>query len=314
MFPVAPPAGAIRVARVAMATRFELFLTGPRPGSLRAAAEEALDEIERVEGWLSPYRPGSELVRLHRDGVGRPLRVDPRLFLFLQYARELTLQTGGAFDPTVGPLLRAWGFVGGDPIAPNPDAIAAARGIVGWQHIELDVEHGTVCLLHPGVEIHPGAVGKGFALDRALEILREAGVENALIHGGTSTVCGLGTGPDGNGWPISLPDPPPASGAGWPENGAPRIHLRDSTLSVSAVWGRNPEGDPHRAGHVLDPRTGEPVTGRILAAVELPRAAESDAWSTALLVGGIAVTTGMNQGRWWTLPSAAPFDTDGSAL
>lgn len=293
-----------------MATRFELFLTGPRPESLQAAAEEALDEIERVEGWLSPYRPGSELVRLHREGVGRPLRVDPRLFLFLQFARDLTLRTSGAFDPTLGPLIRAWGFVGGNPIAPDPAAIAAAREIIGWRHVELDLEHGTVCLLRPGVEIHPGAMGKGYALDRALEILQEAGVENALVHGGTSTVCGLGTAPDGDGWPVSLPDPPSTLGVRWPEGRAPTIRLRDTTLSVSATWGRNPTGEPHRAGHVLDPRTGAPVEGRILAAVELPGAAESDAWSTALLVGGITVTAGMSPGRCWMLPSTAPFDTD----
>lgn len=291
-----------------MATRFEVFLCGPRPESLRAAAEEALDEIERVEGWLSPYRADSELVRLHREGVGRPLRVDPRLFRFLQLARDLTTRTGGTFDPTVGPLLRAWGFVGGDPIAPDPAAIAAAREIVGWHNLQLDAAEGTVGLLRPGVEIHPGALGKGYALDRALGILREAGVENALVHGGTSTVCGIGNGPDGDGWPVLLPKPPSWSKAAWPDGRAPTIRLRNTTLSVSAIWGRNPDGAPDQAGHVLDPRTGTPVEGRTLAAVELPSAAESDAWSTALLVGGSTVTAGMIEGRWWMLPHTFPVE------
>lgn len=290
----------VRVARVAMATRFEFVLAGDRPESLRAAAEEALDEIDSVERWLSPYRPDSELVRLHRDGVGRALRVDPRLFRFLLQARALSEATGGLFDPTVGPLLRAWGFQGGEPVEPDPEAIARARDLCGWRNIQLDPEAGTVRLLHPGVEIHPGALGKGHALDRALEILRDAGVTSALVHGGTSTVCAIGDPPGGGepGWPVSLPEPPPDLEAAWPEDGPPRIRLRDSCLSVSAVWGRSSGSG---VAHVLDPRSGTPVEAQALAAVEMPGAADSDAWSTALLVGGVASGIPPKEGRWWIL-------------
>jgi thiamine biosynthesis lipoprotein len=280
-----------------MATRFELLLLGRRPESLRAAAEEALDEIERVEEWMSPYRPESEWVRLHREGVGRPVRVDPRLFAFLWRARELTEKTGGMFDPTVGPLLRAWGFRGGASEMPDPGAVAAARELVGWRQVELDLDRGTVCLLRPGVEIHPGAMGKGYALDRAVEILREAGVENGIIHGGTSTVCALGTPSDGEGWPVLLPEPPPGTGVAWPEGRPPRVLLRDTTLSVSAVWGR---GDSP-VSHVLDPRTGNPTRGLALAAVVAESATDSDVWSTALLVGGPEVLQGGPVEQWWEL-------------
>lgn len=280
-----------------MATRFELLLLGRRPESLRAAAEEALDEIERVEEWLSPYRPESEWVRLHREGVGRPVRVDPRLFAFLWRARELTEKTGGMFDPTVGPLLRAWGFRGGASEMPDPGAVAAARELVGWRQVELDLDRRTVCLLRPGVEIHPGAMGKGYALDRAVEILREAGVENGIIHGGTSTVCALGVPADGEGWPVSLPEPPPGTPVAWPEGRPPRVLLRDTTLSVSAVWGR---GDSP-VSHVLDPRTGNPTRGLALAAVVAESATDSDVWSTALLVGGPEVLQGGPVEQWWEL-------------
>ncbi len=294
----------VRLARLAMATRFEVVLHGSRPELLRAAAEEALEEVARVEGWLSPYRAGSDLARLNRDAVRGPVRVDSRLYRFLERARELSSATGGAFDPTVGPLVRAWGFNGGVPVEPDPAAVEVARRAVGWDGVEMEPRAGTVRFLKPGMEIHPGAMGKGHALDRAVECLREAGVESGLIHGGTSSVIAWGNPPDGMGWVVELPRPP----AGWPEvwgaEGSPRVTLRDSSLSVSALWGRaEGTGSIGRRVHVLDPRTGAPVTTGTLAAVELPLAEESDAWSTALLVGGTAMGRRLSENRpgtrWW---------------
>ena len=289
--------GTVRVARTAMATRFEVVLHGARPESLRAAAEEALDEIEAVESWLSPYRPESELSRLHRAGVEQPLRVDPRLLRFLVLARDYSRRTNGLFDPTLGPLVRAWGFQGGRTATPDASAIAQARTLVGWNQVFIDEAAGTIQLARPGVELHPGAMGKGYALDRAVEILRDAGIENALIHGGTSTVCALGSPPDADGWEISLPEPQVGSTRPWPEGRPPRISLRDTTLSVSAVWGR-----PDAAiNHILDPRTGDPAAGMALAAVAAPSATDSDVWSTALLVGGPPLMAGEAWARWWCL-------------
>ena len=289
--------GTIRVARTAMATRFEVVLHGPRPEALRAAAEEALDEIEAVESWLSPYRPDSELTRLHRLGAAHPLRVDPRLLRFLQLAKQYSLRTHGLFDPTLGPLVRAWGFQGGMPVSPDASAISNARALVGWNQFNIDESAGTIQLARPGVEFHPGAMGKGYALDRAVNILRDAGVENALIHGGTSSVCALGTPPDADGWDISLPMPPDGSARAWPDGKPPRITLRDNTLSVSAIWGR-PDAP---ISHILDPRSGEPARGLALAAVVGVSATDSDVWSTALLVGGPQIMTDQTWAHWWCL-------------
>lgn len=291
--------GTIRVARTAMATRFEVVLHGTRPEALRAAAEEALDEIEAVESWLSPYRPESELARLHRMGVAKPLRVDPRLLRFLLIAKEYSLRTGGLFDPTLGPLVRAWGFQGGMPVSPDKSAISKARALVGWNQFEIDEDAGTIQLAHSGVEFHPGAMGKGYALDRAVNILREAGIENALIHGGTSSVCALGSPPDADGWDVSLPMPPTGSACTWPGGKPPRITLRETSLSVSAIWGR-PDAP---ISHILDPRTGEPACGFAMAAVVGESSTDSDVWSTALLVGGPQIMTGQGWARWWCLDS-----------
>jgi thiamine biosynthesis lipoprotein len=280
----APPPPDVIIARHAMATRFEMALHGSRPESLRAAAESALDEIERLEAQLSIYRPGSEMTRLNASAADGPVRVEPRLFRLLQRAREISAATEGAFDITTAPLIRAWGFMGGSGHTPEPSELAAARACVGWSLVELDEAALTVRFVRPGVMLDLGAVGKGFALDCAVEVLRECGVENALIHGGTSTVCGLGTPPGLDAWRVALPEP-----AGGNDGGEPTIiSLRDESLSVSGVWGKSFTEGGRTYGHVLDPRLGEPVAGAQMAAVVLPSATESDALSTALLVLGSA--------------------------
>ncbi len=284
----------ILLARRAMNTRFELVLQGEREPALRAAGEEALDEIERLEAQLSLFRPTSEIARLNRDAARGPLKITPPVFHLLAHARALWELTAGAFDPTIGPLMGLWGFRGGMVRAPAPAELAKARAAVGMDKVELNPADFTVRFSHPGVKLDLGACGKGFALDRAVGLLREAGVTRALIHGGTSSVFGLGHQADGRPWKVTLPAAPalellPAG----PEEDGERVlaefELTDTALGISAVSGRVAAAAAGNCwGHVLDPRTGEPVRRATLAAVVLPSAFEADALSTALLVLGEA--------------------------
>ena len=182
----------VTLARHAMATRFELVLVGNDPVALRAAGEEALDEIERLEAQLSLYRPTSEIAHLNAQAAVRPVCVEPGLFRLLQHAKRLSGETDGAFDITVAPLMRCWGFTGGTGQLPDPEALARAKAVVGMHLVELDEGNFTVRFAKPGMMLDLGAIGKGYALERAAALLLEAGVSNALLHGGTSTVCALG--------------------------------------------------------------------------------------------------------------------------
>src|SRR5439155_6923199 len=143
------------------------------------------------------------------------------------------------------------------------------------------------------------SIGKGYALDRAAGLLREAGVTSGLLHGGTSTVCALGAPPDAEAWHVAVPHPDLAERS-VSRGGAPLknvseagkllavISLKDKAMSVSTVWGKSFEADGRVYGHVIDPRKGEPVQGAVMAAVVLPSATETDALSTALLIEGVS--------------------------
>lgn len=273
----------IAVARNAMATRFEIVVHGDNPIALRAAGEEALDEIERLEAQLSLYRPTSEIARLNARAANEAVRVTPGLFRLLEHARNLSQKTGGAFDITIAPLVRCWGFMDGVGQIPHPDALAEARAGVGFHLVELNETDCSVRFARKGVMLDLGAIGKGYAIERAAELLREAGVTSALLNGGTSSIYALGRPPEANHWKVAVEYPSD-------ENAAPTllaaVPLRDEALSVSAVWGRFFKLEGKVVGHVLDPRIGQPVAGALLAAVVLPSVAETDALSTALLVVG----------------------------
>lgn len=277
----------VTLARHAMATRFELVLHGENPTALRAAGEEALDEIDRLENQLSLYRPSSEIAQLNARAASEAVRVTPEVFALLQHAQQLQAETGGAFDITIAPLVRCWGFMGDTGKMPAPEEVAEARAKVGMANVQLDAQHRAVRFAREGVMLDLGAIGKGYAVGRAAEILREAGVASALIHGGTSTIYAIGRPPDGEFWKVAIEMPPAAVGVkDFPE--LPAVSLRDEAMSVSAMWGRFFASDGDNFGHVIDPRTSQPVNRSLLAAVVLPSAAETDALSTALLTLGIA--------------------------
>src|SRR5258706_858424 len=275
----------VTLARHAMATRFEIVLHGGDPVALRAAGEEALGEIDRLEAQLSLYRNTSEISHLNARAGGHAVRVTPSLFALLQQAKKLHQESGGAFDITIGPLVRCWGFMDGSGRVPAPDELAEARARGGMDLVQLHAQDFTVQFAREGVMLDLGAIGKGYAIERAAEILRQAGVTSALLHGGTSTVYAIGQPPEAEVWKVAVENPQKQQPGGSPALLA-TISLKDEALSVSAVWGKSFQEAGKTFGHVIDPRSGQPARAAVLAAVVLPSATETDALSTALLTVG----------------------------
>jgi thiamine biosynthesis lipoprotein len=269
----------VTLARHAMNTRFELVLHGEDPVSLRAAGEAALNEIERIENQLSLFRPASEIARVNALAAHEPVRVSPEVFNLLAHAQQLSAETGGTFDITLAPLLRCWGLLGrSDGRIPTEEELAQARAACGMDRVELNPKHFTVRFKCLGMMLDLGAIGKGYGVEQAIETLREAGAQSALLHGGTSTVAAIGEPAESAAWNIAIEIP----GRRKPVT----IQLRDEALSVSAITGKHFVSDGRTLGHVIDPRTGGPAAGAHIAAVVLPSATETDALSTALLVSG----------------------------
>jgi thiamine biosynthesis lipoprotein len=269
-----------------MATRFEIVLHGANPAALRAAGEEALGQVEQLEARLSMFRASSEIAHLNARAAKEPVRVTPGLFALLQQAQRLSEESGGAFDITVAPLVRCWGFMGGDGRLPRPEEVAEARAKVGMGLVRLNAADFTVQFAREGVMLDLGAIGKGYAVERAAEVVREAGVASALVHGGTSTVQALGAPPGEEFWKIAIETPSPVPDA--PPTLLATVPLKEEAMSVSGVWGNSFQAGGRTYGHIIDPRTGEPAIGTVLAAVVLPSATETDALSTALLTVGAA--------------------------
>lgn len=265
-----------------MGTMFEIVLCGDDPLYLHSAGEEALLEIQRIDRQLSFYREESEVSDLNARAASEPVTVDPRLFELLVTAKTLNEQSDGAFDITVAPLLRCWGFVGASGKMPSEADVAKAREVTGMTHVLLEPADHSVRFDRDGVQLDFGAIGKGYAIECAVELLRENGIESALVHGGTSTIYALGSPPHADSWEIAIRYP----FSDEMDRHLAKVALRDEAMSVSAPHGKWFESGGKRYGHVIDPRTGRPAGRSLLSALITPSATDSDALSTALLTNG----------------------------
>lgn len=259
----------VRLACFAMRTRFELVLVGDDERELRAVGEAALEEIRVLDQLLSRFHPGSDIARINAFGSDFPIRVDARTFDLLSRARWLSSMTDGAFDITVTPLLERWERVSQGAPPPLAGELNELRRLVGAPLLLLDPEGMTVRTAKRGVQLDLGGVGKGYAIERAVKILRDGGVQNAFIHGGTSSLFAFGRDGEEKGWRVALVHP---------QKGQilTTVVLENTSLSVS-----------RRVSLSIDPRTGRLAEGASLAAVMLPSPTEAEAWSTALLIMGV---------------------------
>jgi thiamine biosynthesis lipoprotein len=268
-------------SRVAMGCTGTVRACGPDAQALPAIVGEALDEIDRVDRLMSHYRRDSPLSRLNREAADGPVAVEPELFDFLALCQRWSRESDGAFDVTVGPLMKAWGFFRDEGRVPAAEELGRAFGAVGYRHVLLDRERGTVRFDRPGVELDLGGIGKGYAVDRVTQLLRRRGVASALVNLGGSSVYGLGAPPGREAWDIGIQDPTE------PARTALTVSLRDRALSVSGGYERFFEKDGVTYTHIMDPRTGRPVQGVLSVAVLSDTATDGDALDDVLFVQGV---------------------------
>jgi len=300
-----------------MGTEFRIVLYAPDEGAAARGFEAAFARLDEIDARLSDYRPESELSRLGRSSDGGPLvegaPVSEDLWRVLARAQQLGRSSGGAFDVTVGPLVRLWRRARRQDRLPDPEELTAARERVGVELLELDGGLHRVRLLRRSMRLDLGGIGKGFALDEALATLRDAGIERALVDGGGDLA--LGEAPPGRaGWIVRL-EP------GTPGATPTHLELARAGIATSGHAGRGFELEGRRYSHILDPRSGEPLVAAPAASVFAPDATTADACASAACVLGpeagrawLESLPGV-EGRLWSPEKAAasPCETSGFA-
>ena len=267
----------------AMGSSFSLVLFGPdRPG-LESAAAAAIAEAHRLDRLLSNYLADSEWSAMNREAASWPVRVTPELFALLSDCLEYSRMSDGAFDITVGPLITVWGFYKGEGSLPQRKQVEAALHRVGYRHVHLDPGLRTVRFARPGMDLDPGGIGKGYAVDRMVAVLKQAGVRSALVSASGSSIYGLGAPPDApEGWPITISAPRDPSAV------ATHVVLKNMSLSTSGSYEKFFWAEGRAYSHIIDPRTGYPGQGTSAVSVLAPRTVDSEAWTKPFFINGRA--------------------------
>ena len=268
--------GGVHAVRYIMGTWCDLFIFDPDPDP--EAAQSAFREIARLDEVLSSWDASSEVSRLNASAGNGPQAVSVDLANVAEASAALCATTGGAFDATVAPLLAAWGFYTDSPGVPAAETLRDAAAHVGCDRMTVGRDSQSIALAD-GASLDFGGIGKGYAVDRALAILRARGVTRAKLDFGSSSLGFLGS-VDG-GWPVVIADPrdrdePLAS-----------FRIAEGAVSTSSQRERFVERDGRRFGHIFDPRAGRPVESRLLSVTVIaPEGSTADGLSTALFVLG----------------------------
>jgi thiamine biosynthesis lipoprotein len=269
----------------AMGTTFSISAYVPDPALSENAIEASFEEARRIDRLLSNYKPESELSGLNLHAAEAPVKVSPELFQLLRICLDISSQSSGAFDITVGPLMKLWGFYRGEGRVPDAREISNTLNHVGYRFVVLNAEQGTVRFSKAGVELDPGGVGKGYAIDRMAEILRRHGIHSALLSAGGSSIYAIGAPPnDPRGWRIEIQDPVNSG------KSATTLYLKDNSLSTSGGYEKFFKSGGRKYSHLMDPRTGYPVKGMLAVSVVCPRTLDSEIWAKPFYVLGNAWT------------------------
>jgi thiamine biosynthesis lipoprotein len=265
----------------AMGSTYSIAVYGSDRVRMEAAIDAAFDEVRRLDDLLSNYKPASEWSEVNRDAAQKPVKVSAELFRLLQDCLEYSRQSEGAFDISVGPLMKVWGFYKGTGHLPHRPEVAAAMAKVGYRYLQLDPANRTVRFLRPGMEIDPGGIGKGYAVDRMVDVLRRNGVMIALVAGSGSSIYGMGAPPDEpRGWAVQIKDP-------WDQRKTvAEVWLKDMSLSTSGSYEKFFRAEGKVYAHIMDPRTGYPAQGTVSVSVLAPRTLDSEAWAKPYFVNG----------------------------
>lgn len=263
-----------------MGTRFQIILYAPDEATARQAATAAFARIANLDHIMSDYQSSSELMQLCKKAGTGPVHVSDELFTVLRRAQEVAKLSDGAFDVTVGPVVRMWRRARIIHELPDPQELAKARALVGYGKVRLDAKAHTVQLLQPGMQLDLGGIAKGYSADEALAVLKRHGVTRALVAAGGD---------------IAVSDPPPDA-PGWTIGIAPMLDpnrkpsryliLKNAAVSTSGDAEQHVDIGGKRYSHIINPRTGIGLVGHMSATVVARHGIDADSLTKVVAVLG----------------------------
>jgi thiamine biosynthesis lipoprotein len=263
-----------------MGTQFKIIVYAAEEKAATKAVEAAFERIAGLDRTMSDYRSTSELMRLCKKAGGDPVKVSDELFFVLTKAQEVSRLSDGAFDVTVGPVVRLWRKARKTKKMPDPEELKKALALVGYKNIKLDAKAHTVQLLKPGMQLDLGGIAKGYAADESLKVLEKHGISRALVAAG-GDIAVSDAPPDSKGWNIGIaplldPDSKPTR----------YLLLKNAGVSTSGDAEQHVEIDGKRYSHIVDPKTGIGLLGRMSVTVVARRGIDSDSLTKVVAVLG----------------------------
>jgi thiamine biosynthesis lipoprotein len=273
----------VSMTKVMMGTIVEIKVPVERDEE-RKALESAIDaaflEIGRVEGVFSVYKSDSEISRVNKLKRGEKMVLSDEAFSLLEKSIDMSDKTDGAFDITVRPLVELWGFGKGDMKVPSQADIETAIKKVGYKKIYLDPGDRSVSFLGDGMSLDLGANAKGYATDRAIGILKKAGIKNAIVNSGGDMYC-LGKRSRKDPWKIGIRHPRKT------DDLFLEMRLEDMAAVTSGDYEKYFEAGGRRYSHIIDPRAGYPEDSKVMSATVIAKdSTTADALATAMCVMG----------------------------
>lgn len=266
----------VHKTKYSMGTAYEIAAYDESPERASRAIDKAFAEVVRLDDVLSNYKPESDLSRLNREGHFHAVKVPADLYRVIAESIQYSKASGGKFDITVAPLVDMWKAALRGDKAPTGAEEEKLRACVGYEKIEL-IPPDMVEFHSPCMRIDVGSIGKGYAVDRAVDILRANGIRNALVDAGQSSIYGMGAPPGRGAWEVHLRDPS--------HRVDPTVMLSENSVSTSEQTPPSLLGN-ETAGHIIDPENGKPLATKYALSIVTKTGTASDALSTTLLLLG----------------------------
>lgn len=265
-----------------MGSDFEISVVAASEERGKAFIKMAITEIERIEQLISSWNPDSQTSSIIRNAGIKPVKVDDELFELIKRSIQIAKITNGAFDITYASMDRIWKFDGSMTKMPTKESIKKSVQKIGYQNIVLDPVNKTVFLLQKGMKIGFGGIGKGYAADKAKELLVSKGVTSGIINA-SGDLNAWGTQPDGKDWMVGITNPLNTKKVfSW-------LPVHNRAVVTSGNYEKYVFFNGVRYAHIINPKTGYPTTGVKSVTVFAPKAELADALATSVFVMGVDV-------------------------